>query len=333
MMALQVSKILEEEDFQVKKPFAVESAKLFLRNAFLATAVGLISVGCVEQSIDRYVLDRPPVVQQNPVHQKKYANPSMEWGKFNELLEMAVYRGAPTEYGDLVMRGRSEKKGMAPVAFSHRTHRMNYTCRVCHLELEFSMKKGETDITREDYLNGRFCGACHNGQIAFSATQACNLCHVSENKGAMSSASAQYEMAVSGLPKTEYGDLVNWGEAIATGIINPKNTLETEQPVKMMPLPSHLEKPLRWSTNKPGVVVSFPHKAHIAWLDCANCHPDIFEIKNMGTVAFDKEKNLYGLYCGTCHMTVAFPMNGCSRCHPGHKDYGSSGPRSKKTQP
>jgi len=297
----------------------------------MLVVVGVISVGCVEESIDRYVLDRPPVVQQNPIHQKKYDNPPMEWKKFNELLDMAVYRGAPGQYGDLIMRGRSEKKGMAPVAFSHRTHRVNYTCRVCHLELEFSMKKGETGITREDYLNGRFCGACHNGRIAFSVTQACNLCHVNEDKASSSSSSSLHEMAVAGLPKTDYGDKVNWVEAIATGAIKPKNTLETE-PVKTMPLPAHLERPLRWSANVPGVVVSFPHKAHTVWLDCANCHPGLFEIKNMGTVAFDKEKNLYGMYCGTCHMTVAFPMNGCSRCHPGHKDYGSDSGGGSRTK-
>lgn len=302
-------------------------ARRWLGKALLVVVVACSSVGCVEESIDRYVLDRTPAVQQNPIRQKKYDNPPMEWGKFNELLEMAVYRGAAGQYGDLVMRGRSEKKGMASVAFSHRTHRVNYTCRVCHLELEFSMKKGESGITREDYLNGRFCGACHNGQIAFSVSQACNLCHVNQNKGSISSANALHEVTVSGLPRTAYGDQVNWVEAIETGAIQPKNTLETEQPLKMMPLPAHLERPLRWYTNKPGVFVVFPHKAHTAWLDCANCHPGIFEIKNMGTVAFDKEKNLYGLYCGTCHMTVAFPMNGCSRCHPGHKDYGAdSGP-------
>ncbi len=315
--------------FRIKKFCAVVSAKRLARSAFLLAFVGCAVAGC-EGSIDRYVLDLPPVVQQNPIHQKKYDKPAMERTKLFDLLEMAVYRGPPGQYGDLVMRGKSEKKGMAPVAFSHRTHRVNYTCRVCHLELEFSMKKGETGITREDYLNGRFCGACHNGQIAFSVTQTCDLCHVSQDKGSSSSASAMHEVAVSGLPKTDYGDHVNWVQAIETGAIRPKNTLETEKPVKMMPLPAHLERPLRWSTNVSGIVVAFPHKAHTEWLDCANCHTSIFEIKNMGTVAFDKEKNLYGMYCGTCHMTVAFPMNGCSRCHPNHKDYGQDkGPRAK----
>jgi c(7)-type cytochrome triheme protein len=91
-----------------------------------------------------------------------------------------------------------------------------------------------------------------------------------------------------------------------------------------MPLPEHLELPMRWTTRSPRTLVNFPHKEHTQWLDCANCHPDLFTTKQMGTVEFDKEKNLYGMYCGACHMKVAFPMNACSRCHPGQKDRSGS---------
>lgn len=310
---------------QEKIQCPIRNGKRFSWKACLLLLATCISGGCsLEESINTYVLDRPTQIEQNPIHQKKYANPPMEWVKFNKLLDMAVYRGEPEQYGNLIMRGRSEKKGMAPVVFSHSTHRVNYTCRVCHLELEFSFKKGETEITREDYLNGRFCGACHNGQIAFSVTQACNLCHLNKNNGPNYYSDVLHEILMAKLPKADYGDQINWVKAIETGAIKPKNTLQKEQTVKMMPLPKHLNRSLRWQTNKSGVIVDFPHKAHTVWLDCANCHPDIFEIKNMGTVAFDKEKNLFGMFCGTCHMTVAFPMNGCSRCHPGHKDYGSA---------
>lgn len=293
-----------------------------LGRAMLLALVGWGCVACVDELIERKVPESTPGNERNPIRQKNYSHAPLEWGKFNELLDMAVYNGEPGQYGDLVLRGRSESNGMAPVRFSHRIHRVRYTCRVCHLELEFSMKKGETGITREDYLNGRYCGACHNGKIAFAVTQACNLCHVSEEKGGAGAGSVKHETAGAGLPAAEYGDRINWVAAMASGAIKPKNSLEAEQGVKMMPLPTHLELPLRWYSNMTGVYVAFPHLAHIAWLDCANCHPAIFEIKNMGTVAFDKEKNLYGMYCGTCHLTVAFPMNGCSRCHPGHKDYG-----------
>ena len=52
-------------------------------------------------------------------------------------------------------------------------------------------------------------------------------------------------------------------------------------------------------------------------MDCAVCHPDIFNIKEKGTPYFSMETNIDGMFCGTCHMRVAFPMNDCRRCHPG----------------
>jgi c(7)-type cytochrome triheme protein len=51
-------------------------------------------------------------------------------------------------------------------------------------------------------------------------------------------------------------------------------------------------------------------------MDCSNCHPDIFSIKKKGTGDFSMDKNIFGNFCGACHMTVAFPMNDCKRCHP-----------------
>ena len=29
---------------------------------------------------------------------------------------------------------------------------------------------------------------------------------------------------------------------------------------------------------------------------------------------------LNGEFCGVCHLTVAFPMDDCQRCHPGMKE-------------
>jgi hypothetical protein len=28
------------------------------------------------------------------------------------------------------------------------------------------------------------------------------------------------------------------------------------------------------------------------------------------------DNNIFGNFCGACHMLVAFPMNDCRRCHP-----------------
>ncbi len=272
---------------------------------------GLLS--CVE--IDRLIDQGPP---KNYIRHKHYSKPPLPQSKLNDLLQMSMYNGRPDHYGNLIMRSNKRKGGMDSVKFSHRIHREKYTCRVCHLELEFSMKKGETGITREDNLDGRYCGACHNGKIAFSTEFACDICHIGKNKLKATYTEPSYEDLRDRLPHSDSGDRIDWDKAIENGDIRPQFSLYEGQKATSMPLPEELEKPLQWYTNVPGVYVSFPHKQHIAWLDCSNCHPDIFMSEKSGTVEFDKEKNLYGMYCGVCHMTVAFPFNDCTRCHPGN---------------
>ena len=80
------------------------------------------------------------------------------------------------EYGDVVLNKRSEKEGMRPVVFSHWFHRIRFRCKVCHAELGFKMRAGANDVQMSDINDGRFCGMCHNGQIAWAADR-CDLCH------------------------------------------------------------------------------------------------------------------------------------------------------------
>ena len=51
-------------------------------------------------------------------------------------------------------------------------------CGDCHTKI-FRMKKGADKITMEDINQGKFCGACHNGEKAFKAGDAasCGRCH------------------------------------------------------------------------------------------------------------------------------------------------------------
>lgn len=284
---------------------------------------GIVIYGCSNTQLsgfDRFLKRETAEDAGNPIFQKQYTSGSLPRAKLDALLDASLYTGEKERYGDVVLRKKSLIHNTKPVVFSHRNHRSRFTCRVCHTELEFSMAKGDTDFSREDCQDGFYCGACHNGEIAFSTRYSCNLCHIKvDSKGDYK---ASHDPLLSGnhLPEQKYGDGINWVQAINSGKIAPVNSILPEGPPEMMTLPKHLELPLRWTTTAPRTVVSFPHKEHIQWLDCANCHPDMFSIKKMGTVEFNKKKNLYGMYCGTCHMTVAFPMNGCNRCHPGQKD-------------
>jgi c(7)-type cytochrome triheme protein len=83
---------------------------------------------------------------------------------------------APAEYGDVVINRRSDLQGVRPVVFPHWFHRIRFRCKVCHQELGFEMRAGSNDVQMVDILDGKFCGMCHNNQIAWGPER-CDLCH------------------------------------------------------------------------------------------------------------------------------------------------------------
>ncbi len=83
---------------------------------------------------------------------------------------------ARAEYGDVVINNYSDAAGMRPVIFPHWFHRVRFRCKVCHADLGFKFKAGGNEINMVKIIDGQFCGACHNGDIAWSVEN-CNLCH------------------------------------------------------------------------------------------------------------------------------------------------------------
>ena len=94
---------------------------------------------------------------------------------------MALAFGASTfeahaEYGDVVINNYSDAAGMRPVVFPHWFHRIRFRCKVCHADLGFKFKAGGNEINMVKIIDGQFCGACHNGELAWSIEN-CNMCH------------------------------------------------------------------------------------------------------------------------------------------------------------
>jgi len=89
---------------------------------------------------------------------------------------LANMRQARAEYGDIVMNNYSEVSDEAPVVFPHWFHRIRYTCKVCHSDLGFKFKTGAGEVNMVKIMDGQYCGACHDGNIAWSI-ESCNLCH------------------------------------------------------------------------------------------------------------------------------------------------------------
>ena len=89
---------------------------------------------------------------------------------------VTLFGSAHGEYGDVVINELSEEAGMSPVVFPHWFHRIRFRCKVCHADLGFKFEAGGNDISMLKIIDGEYCGACHNGNVAWSVEN-CNLCH------------------------------------------------------------------------------------------------------------------------------------------------------------
>ena len=86
------------------------------------------------------------------------------------------YEAAKAEYGDVVINEFSDDAGMRPVVFPHWFHRIRFRCKVCHGDLGFKFEAGGNEINMLKIIDGEYCGACHNGDVAWSIEN-CDLCH------------------------------------------------------------------------------------------------------------------------------------------------------------
>ena len=89
---------------------------------------------------------------------------------------LGIGSSATAEYGDVVMNRHSDAAGVAPVVFPHWFHRIRFRCKVCHGDLGFATKAGGDDVSMLNIIDGQYCGACHNGDIAWGSER-CDLCH------------------------------------------------------------------------------------------------------------------------------------------------------------
>jgi c(7)-type cytochrome triheme protein len=95
---------------------------------------------------------------------------------FTLLIAIPAATNCRAEYADVVLNRNSDKEGVRPVIFPHWFHRIRFQCRVCHMELGFEMRVGANKVSMEDIIDGKFCGACHDGETAWSVDN-CDLCH------------------------------------------------------------------------------------------------------------------------------------------------------------
>ncbi len=228
----------------------------------------------------------------------------------------------PYEYGTVVIDQFSEANKMAPVIFRHWVHRSKNTCRLCHVDIGFSMKAGATGIREEDIRAGRYCGVCHNGKDVFGWEQKnvlgkteknCDRCHSRYPVGMDSAIKNKFFKLASTLPRGRFGNGIEWVEAEEKGLIKPKDFIEgvSFPRSKMRNYKGEIDITAKLA-GLPDII--FSHKKHSVWNGCELCHPDIFTLKS-GATKFTMVDNFNNKYCGVCHGKVAFPLRDCGLCH------------------
>lgn len=111
------------------------------------------------------------------------------------------------------------------------------------------------------------------------------------------------------LPRDTTGDLVDWVAAMNLGEVEPRSTRSGRDAEA-----ERRDTAILMRNTGSAPYVLFPHRPHTAWLDCENCHQEMFE-REAGATRFTMLEILQGRYCGRCHGAVAFPLTECNRCH------------------
>ncbi|MBK8324918.1 MAG: c-type cytochrome [Betaproteobacteria bacterium] len=120
--------------------------------------------------------------------------------------------------------------------------------------------------------------------------------------------------ALGGMNPLGAGNRVNWVSSLEAGKIKPR--WDRDDPnANAVVMDLNIVREVKGSM--PDVV--YPHKQHTEWLDCSNCHPQIF-IPQKGANQISMASIMLGQKCGVCHGKVAFPVSECRLCHSKKKD-------------
>lgn len=216
-------------------------------------------------------------------------------------------------------------KPVKAVLFSHKAHTENIglQCGWCH-DKTFDMKlpqlQEEPNFNMVGLCNEKYCGVCHNGDVAFSVTTQCARCHIGTK--------AYDELVRQGkakpLERSVPTPKAASGERVPKFVWHEPPGPETKA-LEQMIQEDYYPGPISFKPKDASPVI-FSHRTHLerAHLRCTQCHPGVFEmkiVKNFGETngpAYDAMV-AKGKYCGTCHnggkaFDLSDPAN-CDKCH------------------
>lgn len=218
-----------------------------------------------------------------------------------------------------------------PVVFSHYNHleALGKNCPTCHNSIFNIVTKKNKHATMADMENGKSCGACHNGNRAFSVKDDCSMCHPTRTVTVYNdSAPAQF-------PHDVHTSMYGCSEC-HTGLFKPKSGSNPHVTMKQMAdgeacgachdgstafsvkencSACHVTKDIKFETD--AGEATFPHETHIGMYGCDECHPGLFIPDHKKNPHATMEQMSQGESCGACHDgNTAFSVeDNCDTCH------------------
>lgn len=251
-------------------------------------------------------------------------------------------------------------KPVKAVLFSHKVHvdDRGLSCEMCHSQLfEMSSLSAQErpDFTMNSLYKGKYCGACHNGTMAFASNTQCARCHngVKGYDAAVAKAKDNPSAGSGNGPKGAV--MIGQGESAVEfvhdvhtrkfkcGECHTKLFAFKKGQVKMTMAGMYAGKfcgachngkksfsskacekchaktpaPKADLIYKPqGIgLVKFSHEFHTASFGCNECHSKVFKMKK-GSGKMTMDAINAGKYCGKCHNgTIATAATECAKCH------------------
>ena len=173
-------------------------------------------------------------------------------------------------------------------SFSHKLHAdMSFNCRDCHSKL-FVAGPNRTPRTMREMENGLSCGACHDGNTAFSVKGDCLKCHKNVREITFKAFNARFN-------HTSHTSILKCDDCHSSLFTGGVRSVRHTMP--------EMEKGLSCGACHDGT------SAFAVTSNCDKCHPgpvaDIsFKLKDAGTVAFSHASHRSILACGDCHNAL-----------------------------
>jgi len=213
--------------------------------------------------------------------------------------------------------------------FSHDRHLGMYTCTDCHNNL-FNVGPDKRRYNMSQLEKGKSCGACHEGNTAFSVKGDCDKCH-------KSTISVTFNVKKTGPVQFSHKNHLTLFKCsdchngiFAAGKASKRATMaEMEKGtscgschdgksafgVKDSCTSCHAVKTINFKQSS----ASFSHTVHIAAYGCNECHPSRY-VPGPNNKRYSMADMEGGQSCGSCHDDkTAFGVKGnCLKCHPGN---------------